>query len=177
MSDEDDLTTLRMRIEGFVQAVGFREVQFLRGLRGNAHAAERPGVLGPVVADIQAAVPAQRRKPAFYFDRALPVDAGVRLPRSERRLRRPAWRRRGGESQPAVGTSSSTEQGALKAKTRLFSRALGYLDPGLAAVTSATGAGPFWVGMTVLIRPLASKVNSSMHTERRKAFPFESSLV
>jgi acylphosphatase len=25
MSDEDDLTTLRMRIEGFVQAVGFRQ--------------------------------------------------------------------------------------------------------------------------------------------------------
>ena len=39
------------------------------------------------------------------------------------------------------------------------------------------GAGPSLVGRTVLILPFASNVNSSMHTERRKEFPFDSSLV
>ena len=48
-----------------------------------------------------------------------------------------------------------------------------YLEP----LPAAAGAGRFLVGVTVLIRPFASKVNSSMLTERRKEFPFESSLV
>jgi hypothetical protein len=67
----------------------------------------------------------------------------------------------------------------------LLSRASGYLEPAppatgatpRAPVVSETGAGPFLVGVTVLIRPFASKVNSSMQTERRKELPFESSLV
>jgi hypothetical protein len=52
-------------------------------------------------------------------------------------------------------------------------KSVGYLDP----LPAAAGAGPFLVGVTVLIRPFASKVNSSMHTERRKELPLESSLV
>jgi hypothetical protein len=47
----------------------------------------------------------------------------------------------------------------------------------LEPLPAVAGAGPFFVGVTVLILPFASKVNSSMHTERRKEFPFESSLV
>ena len=50
---------------------------------------------------------------------------------------------------------------------------LPYFEP----LRAAAGKGPSLVGVTVLIRPLPSKVNSSMHTERRKEFPFESSLV
>jgi hypothetical protein len=46
-----------------------------------------------------------------------------------------------------------------------------------ATVVSETGTGPFLVAVTVLILPFASKVSSSMQTERRKLFPFESSLV
>ena len=50
---------------------------------------------------------------------------------------------------------------------------IGYLEP----APAAAGAGPRLVGVMVLIRPAASKVSSSMQTERRKGFPFESSLV